>query len=338
MRSTMRAIVHSVYGAPEVLAFVDLPKPVPGPRDLLVRVHAVSVNPVDAKQRQTGAAGTPVPNAPRILGWDAAGVVEATGAEVKRFRASDAVYFAGDIGRPGSYAEFVAVDERIVARKPGTLSFENAAAVPLTALTAWEGILETFRVAPGEGAGRPLLIIGGAGGVGSFAIPIAKRICGFKVIATASRPESRARCTALGADAVIDHGQALAPQLAALGLPGVDYIFSTATLDNFAQMVEALNPLGHVCVIQSGPAARSVDLNPLMPKRGTLSYELMFTRPRTGAAPEKQGEILAQVARLIDDGTLAGTATEILSWREVQEAHRRIETAHTLGKIVLRID
>ena len=334
----MKAIVQSVYGGPEVLSFADVPKPEPRERDLLVRVRAAGVNPVDAKVRKGGAAGAAVPGAPKILGWDAAVVVEGAGAGARRFRIGDEVYFAGDIGRPGSYAEYVAVDERIVARKPDTLDFVDAAAIPLTALTAWEGILETFRLSPGEGKGRSLLVVGGAGGVGSLAIPIAKKVCGFTVIATASRADSTQRCRELGADAVIDHGKPLAAQLKEQGHAGVDYIFNTGTLENFAALVEALNPLGHICTIQGGPAAAQVNVGLLMPKRGTLSFELMFTRASTGTAPERQGDILAGVARLIDDGTIAATRTTTLSWNEVQEAHRRIETAHTLGKIVLRID
>lgn len=334
----MKAIVQRVFGAPEVLEFCEVDRPVPGARDLLVRVRAAGVNPVDAKQRVAGRAGDPVPNAPRILGWDAAGVVEGLGPAVSGFAVGDAVWFAGDIGRPGAYAQYVAVDERIVSRKPESLDFAGAAALPLTALTAWEGILETFGVAPGAGAGRTLLIVGGAGGVGSIAIQIAKKVCGFTVVATASRPESAARCRSLGADQVIDHGRELAPQLSAAGFEGADYVLSTATLANFAQLVDATRPLGRICALQSGPAAQSVNVALMMPKRLTLSYELMFTRPRTGVEPERQGRILAEVARMIDGGELEPTLTAALPWTEVREAHRRIETTHTMGKIVLEVD
>lgn len=338
MTESMRAVVQAVYGGPDVLHMADVPRPAPGQRDLRIRVHAAAVNPVDAKVRRGGPAGEPVPDAPKILGWDGAGVVDAVGSAVTGFAAGDEVYFAGDIGRAGAYAEYVLVDARIVGRKPRTLDMSQAAAVPLTALTAWEGIFETFKLAPGEGQGRTLLIIGGAGGVGSIAIQLAKRVGGFHVVATASRPASEARCRELGADLVIDHTRPLAPQLHAAGLSGVDFIFSTATLDNFEAMVDALNPLGHICVITGGPAAQSVNVAPLMPKRGTLSFELMFTRPSTGVEPERQGVILNRVAQLLDQGVLQTTLTATLPWHEAQEAHRRIETEHTMGKIVLLID
>ncbi|MDA0225759.1 MAG: zinc-binding alcohol dehydrogenase family protein [Proteobacteria bacterium] len=334
----MKAIVQTVFGGPEVLGFEEVPKPVPGEGDLLVRVRAIGVNPVDSKMRRAGAAGAAVPNPPRILGWDAAGVAESVGAGVRDFRAGDEVWFAGDVRRPGSYAEFVAVDARLVARKPATLAFEDAAAIPLTAITVWEAILETFRLAPGEGKGRTLLIVGGAGGVGSLAIQVAKKVCALTVIATASRPESVARCQALGADAVIDHTQPLATQLKASGFSGADYIFHTGTLEAMPALAEALNPFGHICAIQGGPTASQVNVGLLMPKRGTLSFEAMFARAAMGTAPERQGALLAKVARLVDAGTLVGTRTTTLPWREVQEAHRRIDTAHTLGKIVLRPD
>ena len=336
---TMNAIVQTVYGGPDVLHFADVPRPVSGPRDLLVRVAATAVNPVDSKVRRGGQAGTPVPGAPKILGWDAAGVVEAVGEDAGLFAAGDEVFFAGDIGRPGSYAEHVAVDERIVGRKPRSLGFEEAAAIPLTALTAWEALVENMGIAP-DGASKEavLLIVGGAGGVGSIAIQIAQQVCGLNVVATASRPESRQRCLDLGSAHVIDHSQPLAPQMSASGLVSADYIFTTATLDNFAELASVLNPLGHICAIQGGPAAESVNVGLLMGKRGTFSYELMFTRPATGVAPEKQGQILNRVADLIDDGTLQTTLHRILSWRDVQEAHRLIDTEHSMGKMVMSVD
>ncbi|MEZ4580713.1 MAG: zinc-binding dehydrogenase [Caldilineaceae bacterium] len=189
------------------------------------------------------------------------------------------------------------------------LDMVQAAAIPLTALTAWEGIFDLQR----RRARRQALAAHHwrAGGVGSIAIQLAKRVGNFHVIATASRPESAVRCRELGADAVIDHARPLAPQLHEAGYEGVDFIFSTATLDNFAQMAEALKPLGHICVIQGGPSAQSVNVAPLMPKRGTLSFELMFTRPSTGAEPERQGAILNRVAQLLDD-VLATTLTTVL--------------------------
>ncbi|MBW7882502.1 MAG: zinc-binding alcohol dehydrogenase family protein [Caldilineaceae bacterium] len=333
----MNAIVQDVYGGPEVLHFATVPTPTAGPRDLLVRVRAISVNPVDMKVRDGGPAGTPVPGVPKILGWDGAGVVAATGPEVTRFRPGDEVYFAGDITRPGSYAQFVAIDERIVGRKPRRLTLEEAAAMPLTTLTAWEALFETFRIDP-LARPRSILIVGGAGGVGSVAVQIARRVAGLTVVATASRPESATYARHMGAGAVIDHGRELQPQARELGFAGFDYIFSTASLSNFPQLVSVLNPLGHICVIVSGPDARALDVSGLMPIRGTLSYELMFTRPRLGVEPERQGEILDRVADLLDSGVLVTTMKESLSWREIQVAHNRLAAGHTIGKIVLNVD
>ena len=239
--STMQAIGQDIFGGPEVLHFATVPKPEPDHRDLLVRVHAVSINPVDAKMRAGGQSSSPVPDAPRIVGWDAAGVVEVVRADVSVFEVGDEVYFAGDVTRPGSYAEYVAVDERIVGRKPESLNFEEAAAIPLTALTAWEGIIETMSAQDGV-----ILIVGGAGGVGSIPTQIAKQVCGLRVVATASRPETEAFCRQMGADAVINHHEDMAPQLKALELSGADYIFSTADLANFPQLVACLNPLGNL--------------------------------------------------------------------------------------------
>lgn len=336
--ATMTAITQDVYGGPEVLSLRSVPTPIPSPRDLLVRVHAAAVNPVDAKTRQGGTPGAAVDNPPLILGWDGAGEVVAIGAEVRRFAVGESVFFAGDITRQGSYAEYVAVDERIVGHKPTSLSFEEAAAMPLTALTAWEGLVETLDAQQGPNAPvRSLLIVGGAGGVGSVAIQIAKRVCNLHVVATASRPESHSVCLRLGADATIDHTQPFAPQLHEFGLRGVDYLFSTAPLTNFPQLVSVLNPLGRICVILGGPPAQALDVSGLFPIRGTLSFELMFTRPRLGVEPEKQGAILDRIADLLDQGVLVTTVTDVRPWTEVQEAHRQIESTHTMGKIVLRI-
>lgn len=335
----MKAIGQTIFGGPEVLHSVEVPAPQPGPRDLLVRVHATATNPVDTKVRRGGPAGSPVPNPPRILGWDASGVVEAVGGEVQRFRVGDEVYFAGSITRPGSYAELVLVDERISARKPASLSHVDAAAIPLTALTAWEAMVENMgipEVDHSSAAPKDLLIVGGAGGVGSIAIQIASKVLGLRVVATASRPETRDWCTRLGADAIIDHGKPFAPQLAALGLDGVDYVFNTAVPeDNFAQVCEVLRPFGHVCGIV-GPSA-PLDVAPLFRKRGALSFELMFTRPIFGIGLERQGQILARVAELLDQGVLVTTRTTTMPLAEVQAAHRLLDSGRSIGKTVLTV-
>jgi NADPH2:quinone reductase len=330
----MRAIGQSVFGGPEVLqTFVDVPTPAAGPRDLLVRVHAIATNPVDAKVRRGGGS---VPNGPKILGWDASGVVESVGAEVQNFRPGDEVYFAGTITRQGAYAEFVAVDERLVAHKPKSLRHEDAAAIPLTALTAWEAFVENMGVAPTDHsseAPKTALIVGGAGGVGSLAIQIAQRVCGLRTIATASRPETVEWCRRLGADAVIDHTQPLLPQLKTAGDDGVDYVLNTAPPEgNFSQVAEVLRPLGHVCGIvgPSGP----LDVAPLFRKRCKLSFELMFTRSIFALEMERQGAILSRVAELLDQGVLVGTRTET---SEIVEAHRRLDAGRSIGKTVLRV-
>jgi zinc-binding alcohol dehydrogenase family protein len=336
----MRAIVQDVYGGPEVLHFGEVPLPELRPYDVLLRVAAASINPVDAKMRGGGPSGEPVTNAPLILGWDAVGEVVALGTEARRFAVGERVYCAGDITRPGSYAEYVAVDERIAGRCPQRLSDVEAAAVPLVALTAWEGLLETLGAdRGGAGLGTGIcLIVGGAGGVGSLAIQVARQVCRLTVVATASRLESADYCRSLGADAVIDHTQPLDEQLAALGYRGADYIFSTAPLTGFGEWVRALNVLGKICCITGGPEAAHLDVSPLFPIRGSLAFELMFTRPRTGVGIEKQGEILDQVAGLLDAGVLRPTVQHVLSWSEVAEAHRMIESGHTMGKIVMTID
>lgn len=336
----MKAIAQLVFGGPEVLqAFVEVPDPEPGPRDLLVRVHAAAVNPVDVKQRRGGPAGAPVPSPPRILGWDASGVVTAVGPEVQRFHVGDEVYFAGSIARPGAYAELTLVDERIAAPKPRRLSHLDAAAIPLTALTAWEALVENMGCSPTDHSpevARTLLVVGGAGGVGSITIQIARQVCGLRVIATASRPESAAWCARLGADAVIDHTKPLLAQLQALGDDGVDLVLNTAPPEhNLAQVLEVVRPFGHVCGIVSPGAP--LDLGPLFRRRGHLSFEYMFTRPLFGAGLERQGAILARVADLLDQGVLLGTRTTTMPWDQVQAAHRLLETGRSVGKTVLAV-
>lgn len=331
----MKAIVQTEYGGPEVLHFAEMPAPSPRPHDVLIKVRAIGVNPVDAKRRSGGTG--PLPS-PRIVGWDGAGVVEAMGSEAARFKTGDQVFFAGDDTRQGCYAEFVAVDERIVGHKPKGSSFTEAAAIPLTALTAWEGFFEQMGLKPELLVpSRTLLIVGGAGGVGSIATQIAKRVCGLHVVDTASRPDSVEFCRRMGADEVIDHSRDLHEQLQHLGLAGVDYIFTTAALTNFPQLVQVLNPFGTLCCILGGPATQSLDASGLVSKRGTLTFELMFTRPRVNIDLERQGAILDRVADWLDRGVLVTTLTKAMDWKQVAEAHRAIETTHTLGKMVLEV-
>lgn len=331
----MQAISHSEYGGPEVLQFVTVPTPTLQPRDLLVQVKACAVNPVDAKRRRAGPAPLPFP---KILGFDGAGTVEQVGPQVTLFHVGDQVYFAGDATRPGCYAEFVAIDERIVGHKPKTQSFAESAAIPLTGLTAWEAFFEQMHLAPTPSATRStLLIFGGAGGVGSIAIQIAKRVANLHVIATASRPASVDYCRRMGADAMVDHTRELGPQLVALGLDGVDYILDTGEVTNIPQLAAVLNPMGTICCIVGGDAAQSIDASLLFAKRGTLTFELMFARSRLKIEMERQGQILNHLAELLDQKVLVSTLMRRMNWKEIQQAHRLIESGHTLGKIVLDV-
>ncbi|SCW82108.1 zinc-binding alcohol dehydrogenase family protein [Ancylobacter rudongensis] len=308
--------------------------PTPGPRDLLVRVKAVSVNPVDTKvrMRRAGAEGAPV-----ILGWDAAGVVEAVGAEASLFQPGDAVFYAGDLNRPGTNAELHLVDERLVGHKPASLGFAQAAALPLTSLTAWEGLFDRLGVPREGGDGASLLVVGAAGGVGSMVVQLARQLTGLTVIGTASRPESRAWVERLGAHAVIDHSRPLAAELDAAGLGLVDYTYALTHTDrHWAEIVKAAKPQGRIAIIDD-PA--SLDALPLKGKSLSLHWELMFTRSLF-QTPDmiRQHEILEEVSRLVDAGTLlptAGTPLGTISAANLRRAHAALESGATIGKIVL---
>jgi zinc-binding alcohol dehydrogenase family protein len=333
--NNMKAIGYTEYGGPEVLEFVTVPTPTLQPRDLLVRVKAFAVNPVDAKRRRTGPLPLPIP---KILGFDGAGIVEQVGSEATLFHIGEEVYFAGDATRQGCYAEFAAIDERIVGHKPRMLSFAEAAAIPLTGLTAWEAFFEQMHLEAEPNVNKgTLLIFGGAGGVGSIAIQIAKRVANLRVIATASRPASIEYCRQLGADAIIDHTQELGSQLHALGLDGVDYILNCNEVTNIPQLAAVLNPLGTICNIVGGDAAKSIDASLVFAKRGTLTFELMFARSRLKIEMERQRQILNRLAELLDQKILVSTMTQRMDWKEIQEAHRQIDSGHTLGKIVLDV-
>ena len=323
--------------APGAFALVELPDPLPGPHDLLVRVEAWAVNPVDTKVR----SGLPGPGSgapPRLLGWDAAGVVEAIGDAVVRFVPGDRVWFAGDISRPGCNAERVLVEEAICGHRPANLSAAEAAALPLTGLTAWEALFERLGLDPeGADAGRSLLILGGAGGVGSIAIQLARR-AGLVVIATASRPESRAWCERMGASHVLDHSQPLAPQLTALGLPEVDTIANFSDTDAYWQaMAELIRPQGAIVAIVGNRSP--LDLNLLKAKSVSFHWEFMFTRPQFRTADRgRQGGILERLAELVEAGAIRSTATTCLvpiSPENLARAHALLEGGRTLGKIVL---
>src|SRR5687767_11087339 len=292
---------------PESLLDLEVPAPAASGHDLLVAVQAISVNPVDYKMR---APKDQVETTPRILGWDVAGVVQAVGADVTLFKPGDAVYYAGARLRQGGNSALHLVDERIVGRKPTTLGFAEAAALPLTTLTAWEGLFERAGISRhGDHAGKTLLIIGGAGGVGSIAIQLAKRLARLTVIATASRPESIAWVRGLGADHVADHAKELAPQLAALGLPEVDYILCLSSTDQyFPAFASLIKPQGRICAIVS--TQKPMELAPLMAKSVTFAWELMFTRPTFQTDDmQAQHDLLNEAAALVEAGTLRTTMT-----------------------------
>lgn len=332
----MKAIVYTQNGLPidqpGALVDMDLPRPTPGPRDLLVAVQAVSVNPVDTKVRKN----MPVTE-PRVLGFDAVGSVVEVGSEVSLFKAGDAVYYAGSIMRPGSNAEFQLVDERIVGHKPSSLSAAHAAALPLTALTAWELLFDRLKIAERGHDGESLLIIGAGGGVGSILVQLARRLTKLNVIGTASREETAQWVRDLGAHHVIDHGKPLAPQLEALGLSQVDHALSlTHTDEYYEQIVEIVAPQGRFGLIDD-PA--SLDATKLKRKAVSLHWESMFTRS-TYQTPDmgKQHEILNRVAALIDDGTLRTTFGEHfgrIDAENLRRAHQLIESHKARGKIVL---
>ena len=334
----MKAIALTRYlpiDDPQSLVDVELPMPKPRDNDLLVRVEAVSVNPVDTKVR---APKDQVEKEPKVLGWDATGVVEAVGKSVTRFKVGDEVYYAGDITRPGCNAQFQVVDERLVGHKPKSLPFEAAAALPLTTITAWESLFDRLGIDFEKGAhGKSLLIIGGAGGVGSIAIQLAK-LAGLQVIATASRTETVKWVVDLGADHAIDHRHPLAPQLSQVGCKQVDFIANFANTDQYwEQMAEVIKPEGHIVSIVEN--AKPVEIGLLKSKSASFHWTFMFTRSmfETGDM-EKQGALLDKVSSLIDAGQIRATHNETLrpiNAANLRAVHAKIESGKTVGKITL---
>jgi NADPH:quinone reductase len=325
---------------PESLIDVDVPAPKPRAQDLLVRVKAVSVNPVDTKVR---APKDKVETEPKILGWDAAGVVEAVGEAVSLFSVGDEVYYAGSITRQGCNAEYHLVDERIVGRKPRNLSFEEAAAMPLTTLTAWEALFGRMGVAPRpqeNGSAGTLLVIAGAGGVGSIAIQIAKRVAGLRVIATASRGETEAWCRELGADEVINHREPLKDELQRIDAGEVDFILCAANTEAHLQnMADSIKPQGKVCLIVGVKGGQPVNINIFQSKSVAICWEYMFTRAMY-ETPDMaaQHDILEKTARLLEDGTLRHTMREHygpLNAENLRRAHAMLESGRMIGKLVL---
>jgi len=337
----MKAVALTQYlpiSHPESLFDTTLERPVAAGRDLLVAIKAIAVNPVDTKVR---APKDTVEKTPRVLGWDAAGIVEAVGPEVTRFKPGDRVFYAGDITRPGTNAEFHLIDERIAGRLPDSISFETAAALPLTAITAWEALFDRLRVPtpPHALPRKSILIIGGAGGVGSIAVQLAARIAGLEVITTASRPESIAWVKELGAHHVVDHFGDLPAQLAGIGFPTVDYVLILNDTDrHFPAATAVIAPQGTICTIVENKHA--LDVSPLKSKSAGFVWEFMFTRSMYQTEDMiEQGRLLEEIARLIESGQLRATGTEVLSpinAANLREAHARLEAGHVIGKLVLK--
>jgi zinc-binding alcohol dehydrogenase family protein len=317
----------------ESLIDIELPTPTPGPRDLLVRVHAVSVNPVDTKVRKRA---TPPAGKPQVLGFDAAGVVESVGTGVTLFKTGDKVFYAGDITRPGSNAEFQLVDERIVGRMPTSLGFAEAAALPLTAITAWELLFDRLgATAQSDGA---LLIVGAAGGVGSILTQLARQLTKLTVIGTASRPETVAWAKELGAHHVIDHTQPLTDELKRIGVPQVQLVASlTQTDKHYAELVEALAPQGKLGLIDD--PATPPDVMMLKRKCLSLHWEMMFARSMFQTPDmQQQHELLNRVAAMVDDGRLRTTLADrfgTINAANLRRAHAFVESGQARGKVVL---
>jgi NADPH2:quinone reductase len=317
---------------PQSLLDIEIPEPHAKGRDLLIEVKAISVNPVDVKVR---ASGKPEGSEYKILGWDAAGIVKEAGPETSLFKPGDEVYYAGSIARPGTNAELHLVDERIVGKKPRTLNFAHAAALPLTTITAWELLFDRLGAAPDRSAN--LLIIGGAGGVGSILIQLARKLTGLTVIATASRPETQQWCLDLGAHHVIDHSKSLAEQLRALGTPEVEYIASlTATETHYPALVEVLAPQGKIGIIDD---PKALDAKPLKRKAASLHWEFMFARSLFGT-PDMiaQHQLLDKVADLVDSGIIRTTIADTLGTinaANLKKAHALLESGRARGKLVL---
>ena len=317
-------------------AFLDLnvEKPQPEGRDILVNVKAVAVNPVDTKVR---APKDKVEETPRIIGYDASGVVEAIGPDVTLFKPGDEVYYAGDITRSGTNAEFHLVDERIVGRKPASLSHAESAALPLTTITAYEAFFDRLGIdRDGADAGQSLLIIGAGGGVGSIGIQLAKQ-AGLTVIATASRSETSDWVKSLGADHVVNHREDMVAQVQAIGIKHVDHIAIFNDMRHWDTAVELIRPQGGIVSIDDTDLP--MPMGGMKTKAASFHWEFMFARSMH-QTPDmiQQHHLLSYVAGQIDAGNIKTTVSEVLSpinAANMREAHRLVETGQAKGKIVV---
>ena len=333
----MKAVGYKVPGPiaeDASLVDIDLPRPVAEGGDILVEVKAVSVNPVDYKIR---SSTPPADGDWKVLGWDAAGIVQEVGPDVTQFAVGDEVYYAGSLIRPGTNAEFHLVDARIVGRKPASLDWAEAAALPLTTLTAWEAMFDRLDVTKPVPGAAAILIIGGAGGVGSIAIQIARQRTDLIVISTASRPETQEWVKGLGAHHVIDHSRPLAPQIAELNIGAPAFVFSTTHTEQHASdIAELIAPQGRFGFIDD---PKALDVMLFKRKAVSIHHELMFTRSIYGTPDmNEQGKILNSLAVLVDDGKIRTTLTEKLSpinAANLKTVHALIESGAARGKIVL---
>ncbi len=317
------------------LSDIELPAPEPKGRDLLVEVRCVSVNPIDTKVRKR--AGAEPPNW-KVLGWDAAGIVKAAGPEAILFKPGDAVFYAGALNRPGTNSELHLVDERIVGRLPTSVSFAEAAALPLTAITAWEMLFDRLDIRKGvPGAAPAVVIVGGAGGVGSIAVQLARQLTPLTVIATASRPETKAWAERLGAHHVLDHAKPLAAQVKALGLGAPGHVFATTNTDqHVAEIADLIAPQGRFGLIDD---PQPFNIGIFKGKSVSIHWESMFTRS-VFSTPDigQQGALLNEVSKLVDAGTLKSTLAEkfgAINAANLKRAHALIESGRAKGKIVL---
>lgn len=316
---------------------VDLPTPEPSGRDVLVAVRAVAVNPVDTKVRGGRGKEGAVEDPPRVLGWDASGIVQATGADVTLFRPGDEVWYAGDITRPGCNAEYQLVDERIVGRKPASLSHAQAAALPLTTITAYEALFDRLGIArDGDDTGQSILIIGGGGGVSSIGIQLAKH-AGLTVVATASRPETEAWVRELGADHVVNHRGDMVAQVRELGMHHVDHVAIFNDMRHWEACVELIRPQGGIVTIDDTHLPMPMEL--MKSKAASLHWEFMFARAMHQTTDMiEQHRLLNWVADEIDAGRIRTTVDQVLSpinAANLREAHRLVETGSAKGKIVI---
>ena len=333
----MKAVGYKVPGPiaeDASLVDIDLPRPVAAGGDILVEVKAVSVNPVDYKIR---SSTPPADGDWKVLGWDAAGIVQEVGPDVTQFAVGDEVYYAGSLIRPGTNAEFHLVDARIVGRKPASLDWAEAAALPLTTLTAWEAMFDRLDVTKPVPGAAAILIIGGAGGVGSIAIQIARQRTDLIVISTASRPETQEWVKGLGAHHVIDHSRPLAPQIAELNIGAPAFVFSTTHTEQHASdIAELIAPQGRFGFIDD---PKALDVMLFKRKAVSIHHELMFTRSLYGTPDmDEQGKILNSLAVLVDYGKIRTTLTEKLSpinAANLKTVHALIESGAARGKIVL---